>query len=489
MTAPTKPLSTRALTNAASQIGGRIFLSGLRFIVMLIVVKHAGVAVFGEFALILTLVLFSEVLADFGMNDVAVREVGRDPGLRGGVLGGLIIAKGLLVLLASTAVIGGLIALRYPRSIVEGAVAVLPAIACYGGVLLFRLGLKGKLRMEKEVAAESISVIASLPAYLLVAHPGVPLYALTACHSLSRLVFLCVLVITCWDEVRLPDFKAAWGEARHLGMLAYPIGIALLVACSYDGLDLIMLSKLRTARDVGLYSGSMRFVQLSVMLIYPIADTAFPMLVSRWHVSRQSFQDALRTTFRISAFLAGGALCVLSAAAGFLLHSVSREMLDAQSVLQVLALVAFGRALMTIMQPLLIVSNGVKHALWLTAVGITLKMILLLNLVPVHGAMGAAITNVIVETVSIILATAVVQALIGFQLNWGVMWIVVPAAAFSLGAVYLAGLWGSLTGGLCAGALYSAITLSAGVVPPKQLFDTIRAVRQRMSNAPAPMPV
>src|SRR5580765_8839691 len=75
---PSNPL-WRAVKNVGSQVGGRLFLTVARFGVAAFIVRRSGIDAFGEYALILSLLLIAEWLVDFGMTDVAVRAICQDP--------------------------------------------------------------------------------------------------------------------------------------------------------------------------------------------------------------------------------------------------------------------------------------------------------------------------------------------------------------------------------------------------------------------------
>ena len=473
-------ISGRALGNAASQMGGRLVLTALRFAIVLIVIKGAGVEAYGEFAWILSLILFSEVFVDFGMTDIVVRTLIQEPQRRAKLLGGVMAGKAVLVVAAGLVVVGAVNLLGYSASIRDGGIAALPAIACYGGVLLFRVGLKARLRMHLEVVAETLSVAAVVPLYLYLARPGTSLSVLVACHSLSRVFFLLVLSLAARNEVRGADFSGAAATARGVAALSYPIGLSLLVVCAYDALDMSVLTKCRPGAEPGWFAGSMRYVQLSVMVIYPVADTAFPMLAARWRESRESFREALRIAFRLVAFLAVGAFCMIFTSAEFLLHVMSRDMTPAIGLLRLLAFVALIRALMSLSQPLIIISGGMKHGLWITSVCILSKFVLLLWLVPRYGAMGAAIANLVGESLSAALVMIVLRRLMGFGLDWPVLLPATLIAGVAIGSVFAVGLKGTLAGGLLAGSIFTGLAVAVGVVPWAPLRELGRSAGRKL---------
>ena len=80
VTAPPPPpnLLRSVVRNTVSLTVGRIALALVRFVVALVIVQRAGLHSFGDFALILSFILVAEWLSDFGLVDIAVRQIASD---------------------------------------------------------------------------------------------------------------------------------------------------------------------------------------------------------------------------------------------------------------------------------------------------------------------------------------------------------------------------------------------------------------------------
>ncbi len=473
----------RILVNAVSQMGGRLILTGLRFLIVVVITNTAGAGAFGDYSLLLSLLVFADFLVDFGMTDVAVRSLSQDPGRKGVILAGLIRSKVLLLVAAGAGLAGALLALKGPSHLLAEGLAALPAVVSYAGVLVFRAVLKSRWRMQREVLAEVAGVLGALPLYWLAAKSGGSVAVLIGCYSLSRLLSLGVLLAGSRAELGPVAWDGAVEESRALARQASPLGASLLLVCLYDALDPIVLSQFRSAEEIGWFSGAMRFVALLAMFIYPVADSALPLLAARWKDARAAFRETLATTIRWVALLAGGGFCLLLGASDFLIGLLGREMLPAADVLRVLAFATVGRSLMSVIPPVLIAAGGIRYALWLAVFGVLGKAVVLLWLVPRHGALGAAFANVLGEGLSLLAASLVVRRLTGFPVPWGPVFLAAPACAVALGAVGWLGLLGGLGGGLLAGAGYALIAGATGLVPRDQVREMLARLRRRLPAA------
>lgn len=482
MRSPTQSISGKVVKNAASQMGGRLALTTLRFAIVVIITNQAGAAVFGEYTLLMSFLLFAEVLIDFGMTDALVRTLSQEPARQSVLLGALFRAKVFLALAAVVCLLGGLLALGYPRTIFTGGLVAVPALLSYAGVLVFRAVLKTQLKMQREVAAEVIGVMSVIPLYWFFAQPGTSVAVLIACYSMSRMLFFLVLFLGSRPQLGAIDFRGGAGQARWLASLSYPLGISVLLVCVYDALDPVLLSKFHNAQEIAWFSGPSRFMALLTMMVYPVADSALPLLGAQWRESKLRFRETVDTTFRLVTFLAAGGFCVFFVSAEFLLSLMGPEMSPAVGVFRVLAFVAVARSLMSVATPVVIAAGGVKHVLWITTLGVSVKLAALFWLVPSQAAAGAALANVGGEVFSIVVSSFVVRHLVGFGFPWLILLRVVPVCAVAVGLARLTGLSGSWAGGLLTGLVYLALGLAIGVVPMSKVQELVALVRRRLSR-------
>ena len=151
-------LLARIIRNAGSQMLGRVFLTGSRFLIAVMIVRELGVSVFGAYALTLSLLLVAECMLDFGMTDWSVRCIARDSSITNKLLGLLMRAKGILFILSGSLLSGWMLLGAYPEVHAFEGLWILVALAGYGAVLMVRVLLKSQLRMHLESIAESIAV-------------------------------------------------------------------------------------------------------------------------------------------------------------------------------------------------------------------------------------------------------------------------------------------------------------------------------------------
>ncbi|HEX5130813.1 MAG TPA: oligosaccharide flippase family protein, partial [Usitatibacter sp.] len=184
------PSAARILRNTGAQMAGRIVIALSRLVVAAIIVRTLGAGTFGEYALVLGLLVFAEWLVDFGTTEIFVRELAREPVRQTHLVRIVAALKIVQVPIAFLALAAVALAFRYPEHVLLGALVGGASLAFHAGVLVFRVIFKAHLALEREVAAELASAVAMIAMVAAVARLGGGLVALLACHAASRAIFL-----------------------------------------------------------------------------------------------------------------------------------------------------------------------------------------------------------------------------------------------------------------------------------------------------------
>ena len=240
--------------NAVSLTGGRILLALLRFAVAVVIVQRSGLDTFGEFALVLTFIFIAEWLSDFGLIDIAVRQLSADSSRRDATLGAFAISKCVQSVLAAAVMVAAIALLGYPGHVVRSGMIAAAAILLYGGVQYFRVGFRVRMAMERDVGAELASAIFLLAAVWVATGANAGLEVLTLCYVLSRGVNLAAAWLLAGDSLKPAYGESLRTELRVLVRAALPLGLTGLLVVSYDAMDAIALSRWSTNAEVGVFS-------------------------------------------------------------------------------------------------------------------------------------------------------------------------------------------------------------------------------------------
>jgi O-antigen/teichoic acid export membrane protein len=466
--------------NAASQMAGRLFLSVARLGIAVIIVRYAGAERFGEYSLLLSMLLIAEWLVDFGTTDIAVRTICQKPEREGAVLGSLALVKALQALVVFALLVGALRALGYPAHIVSAGIVGGLGLLFYAGVLVWRTLFRCRMTMEKDVAGEVVGILVMAPLVWYASAAGASVVTLIACYTLSRAVFFAVAIaLGCRemtfsaDGIRRQDMARVFREALPLGLIG-------LLVCVYDTLAPIMLSKMADMHAVAYYACAMRFVFPVVIIIQAISGTVYTPLAAYWKKSMNDFAKTQQNALESATLIGAGLFCILNAGAEWLVGLVGPEMAEAAAVLRLLSWAVLARTIATMMSPLVIVTGRQNQALWLTILLVACKAAAFAWLIPRYGYLGAAIGDVAVEAViGMVPMVLLSQYLAGVWLEWKPIFKTLLAALLALLLCNLLGFIGTFWAALLIVPVYLLFALALGALPLKKLRQLAEAITTR----------
>lgn len=458
-------VSRAALHNAAVQIGGRLTMTVMRFFAAGLVIRHAGVATYGEFALVLAMMIFVEAVIDFAMTDVAVRTIAQEAGAEPRLMRSLVRAKVLLAIVASVVFVAAVLAIGYPRHFLLAVLVALGNSLATGVVLVNRVSFRARLTMEREVFAEFVSVACFVPAIWLCARAGQGLAVLVACFVGARVIFagLTLLLATRERETGSADGLDQRYSLRWLFQESAVLAASMLLMRCYEIGDPLVISLLLDETSLGLYLGSQRFIGLLTMLVYPIAHTWFPLLSVYLLSDRPRFERSANAVFRLVSFVAVWAGLSMVLLGDWLLGLLGAEMRAAAPAFRLLLAAGVIQCLMTYLGIVIIAMRGHRAVVYITVFAVVSKLGWLYFLVPRHGILGASAAALFSE-LGVLLAAVVTLRQMGCRFSWRIWCHLVPAVALTLGVAAGLGWWRNVwLGGLAAGVFPLLLLASRGI--------------------------
>jgi O-antigen/teichoic acid export membrane protein len=328
----------RRLVRNSILISGSVVAGGLLLFANLVLcARYLGVAHFGTFTLVITLVSLFQLFADGGVVNITIRDVARDSARGGEILG-------------STKTLVWAVTLGFALVLVAGS-----------ELLIFDPSVKVTVLLMGASALAALH--ASLHAGIMRAHEHMGMVA--ACSIVHKIGLLGLVWASIHADAGMAGvafahlaanvaqwvFQALWVRARytraklrfdreHLRYLlkeAMPLGAAVVLRRFTVHLSTFLLTALSGVAAVGLYNAAYRFVQMIEIGAIALASVLFPALAKAQKASPERFarlyQDSLRVLIVISAPV-GGALAALGDRYVLLLYGEGYD--AAGSVLRIL---------------------------------------------------------------------------------------------------------------------------------------------------------
>lgn len=387
--------------------------AGLLLILYIVAGRTLGDVEFGKFAFALALAMIFETLMDFGLHQVTIRAVARDTSRATELLQHTLGIK--LIWMA-----GALVALVTTATLLRSEWDV--RMACYliGGSLVLRsymLTIRGVLQGLEHFGWDSVIVTVDR-ALLLVF--GVT--ALASGYGLRGLViaFLAARAVALGIAVWLTHTKlggigvrfdrAIW---RDLQRSAVPLGVFLVVINVYSYVDSIMLGKMRTDGETGLYAAAYKVYEGLTYAASVIAAVITPRLAELFVSNRGKHRRlALQGLAGAAALAIAMSTAAYALARPLIVLPFGREFAPAAAPFRILCLgLVFVFAIWVLHAIAMSVNR--EHLLVKTAVvGLVVNVGLNLYLIPWIGANGAAVATVVGELVSMSILLAGVGSLL-----------------------------------------------------------------------------
>lgn len=467
-------LGSAVFRNLASQGVGRILLAIARLVVAGIILRGAGKATFGEYSLILGILAVAEWVADFGATEVFVREICREPERRHALLRIVTAAKLVQVPASYAMALLILVALRYPAEIVEAGMVGGLALGFFGGMLIYRVAFKARLAMERDVAAELLSVLVMIPLVASSVHRGLGLLALLGCHVAGRAAFFGFSLLFGRKEflpsiagVRWEDVRWGLRASAAIGMIGFLVGL-------YEAVDLLVISKL-DLQGVAYYAGAQRLVWPSRTALAAVGTTLYPILATYWPGARADFVRALQAGLDSVVVLAGWVACGYLAGAEFFMGLIGPDLVAGAPVLRILALLCIVRAICSTLGPVLYVVRAQNRALQFIGAAVAAKCAVITVLAARYGYLGVAVGALAVDAAFVAVPTVwFVERRAECRLRWTVSLKVAAATGVAAVVPRFVAPGGGLPATLLALAVYVPLVFASGATTPSAIRTLFR---------------
>lgn len=474
--APTDSLGWSVLKNSVAQVASRILIAAVRLLVAGIIIRSYGKDLFGMYSLVFGILAITDWLVDFGTTEVYVREVCREPERRERLLRILTAVKIIQIPVAFLLLTGFIIALGYPLEIIEAGIIGGLNVLFFGGVLVYRVLFKATLTMEREAAAELLSVLAIVPLVVLVCAYGGGLAALVGCHVISRAVFFGACFLFGKNRFALSVRGVTREEIRWSFRSCAAIGAVGFLVGGYETLDILLLSKLGSFSELAYYSSAQRLVLPLLMVLTAIAATFYPIIASVYPHAQEQFEATCQRALDTVLIFAGFGLCSVLAGAEFFMGILDPELVSGAGALRVFAILCFVKAITSTLGPVLYILKRQKQALQFIAIATGVKAVVVAALIPRYGYMGVAYGSLAIETCfAAVPAMILLRRYAGFHLRWFVPSKVALITLAAAGAPLLFISVGSFAAAAVAPIVYVPLLFMSGVVRASELRLLLRA--------------
>jgi O-antigen/teichoic acid export membrane protein len=403
-----QPISRRIKWNSFWLLLARLITQAQLILFTVLVARGLGVIGFGQYAFVAALIVLGNVATTFGTDTLLIREVARTRQADDGL-----IPAALWIQLALSA--AWLIVIGISADVLSGqSPEVVLALKVYSLSLIplafftvFTAVLRAHERMDVYLLLNVVVAFAQLGGAWWVLRSSGDLLALVM--ALNGVQVIAAVAAGALCRLALPAFHIDWAVTRHrfrqVASLAWPFALLSVLAVIDQRLGILMLSTLGNEIQAGWFAAATRVIEPVKLLHFAVLGALLPALahltaaaatVQQSQIAARVYRRSLLFLLMFSA-LAAALLLILAQPIVTLLFGASYT--DSVILVQILALSLIPYTFSASMSVRLVTQGKEQRVLWATAISLAVAFVLNRFLIPSCGAGGAALTDVLGESV------------------------------------------------------------------------------------------
>lgn len=454
----------KVLSNTAIQIFGRFATAAVSIVVLKLISGYLGRAGYGEYTTIYEFLAFFAIAADFGIFQIAVKEMSAHPAKRAEIFGNILALRLILTVGAMATAIGAVFLIpKYSGSAIPLGVAI-ASVTTFLTILFGTLSslLQVELKMQWNVVGLVVAKFAAL-GWMLAAifkffpdDPAAGFAQLLVAGIVGGILQVAIVFAAARrvERIRLRfDFRF-W---RKILRETLPYGAAILLATIYIREDVILLSLMRNSEEVGIYGVAARILEnLSVLSVF-FLNSALPAMARLFRDNREKLKKLLQLAFDFLILLGlpiviGGItlaypIIALVSDPEFLSNAAT-GFFGSDIALQILLVAMLFAYLANLFGYTLLAGGEQTKLLFVNALAVGFNFVANLAVIPILGFRGAALTSVVSQIFVCVLGFIFVRRMLTISFNLRTTGkAIVAAGAMALGIVNLQPLFFDIFGG------------------------------------------
>lgn len=379
--------------NTAWIMGEKGLSLGLGFLATVLVARYLGPDAFGTLAYATSLVALFGISGHLGLHGLVVREIVKQPALRGETLGTTAWLKfvgvlaGYLLLLLYAVAYEGLGTIRFSLIAIAGAALLFTPLDVVD--YWFNAFVQARYVSYARVSAQLVFV--SVTMSLVFFGSDIVMFAIP--YMLKAIIAgtILLLLFRAKADIRLSQWRFDGKHARDLLKQGWVIYLASFFAVIYLKIDQVMLRWLADSAELGLYAVAARFSEVWYFIPTAMVASIFPRLIDLRETDGTLFKHRLQQLFDSLAVLGMIIALLVTLLAPWLIPWIFGADYAASAGILVIhtwaSVFIFMRAALS---RWILIENALYFSLLTQGLGALSNVALNYILIPVYGGQGAA---------------------------------------------------------------------------------------------------
>jgi stage V sporulation protein B len=337
------------------------------------------------------MLLFAGVVFDFGLYSIALREMSQRTGTESRVLGNVVALRTVATVIAVLLLYALLSLTEYGDTIRVGVLVAGVGWVGYQLNDMLRAVFQEKLVKHRGAIAEIAGASLALLLIAVLAYYHADTVAMLAATAIG---LLCTVTLAWRYANQLVPFhpRFDWPVWRKLIVAGLPIAGSVILLNVQLRVDVLLLSVIRDARQVGLYDAPVKLYELLFVIPYLFGGMMMPLFVRDLNSGKSSLAPRLGAAIGASVMIAALAFAVILVHAKAVVTLLAGpEFADAATPLRILAGSALFAGISAILRFAATALHQPGRMLRVDVIGVSAAIIAHAILIPRYGIVGAAL--------------------------------------------------------------------------------------------------
>lgn len=384
-------MNKQILKNAGLQALARFITTAIGFFITVIIARHFGANLFGDFSKIISYVGLYYLIVDFGLNAFFVKEPKSFSTLLHTRILIAFISFVFANLIAHILPFNNISGVGFSPFVREGiflfSFTLFAQAIIFSTVSIFQKNLRYEFFVVSQVVGSLVNLF--LICVLILFAKSIEFVIFSYIASLFLTAILSLIFVK--EKKRGFDFF----YSRKILISSIPLGLMLIFNLIYFRIDIILLSFFKPNSDVAIYAIAYRFFDFFVALPLFLSNALYPKLLE--NIKNEQIYKNLFNKYLIIYLVTSILIIVPVWTISPLFSLISREFLNAYIPFRILILSLPIFFLTSFFQWVLITLNKQRYLVSVYALSLLLNITFNLVLIPKYSYVGAAVVTLIIE--------------------------------------------------------------------------------------------
>src|SRR3989344_867836 len=389
-------ITANFLSLAVSEIISKL----LQLFIFIYLARALGKESFGVFSFAVAFSLLIVIIADFGLSTFLIREISRNKKAASKYLSNAFVSKIFLALITIAAAYAFLNVMGYSGEMRLVAYIMLSFAILQSFTDLYYSIFRAFERMHYDAFIKVLRMLILVGIIFYVIRNNFNIITASLAFPITELVVFIITMILVYTRFIKPGFEFDFKFSKDILKKSSFFCLSIAFAGMFMYIDAIMLSKLRSSAEVGIYVAASNIILALIFVPMMYANAIYPLISRLFMSSKKSLKFAYEKSLKYMIIIGLGVsagIYALSDKITLLLYG--KEYAATSVVLAILAWYLFLRFANVISGFTLSSINRQGSRVFSQGMAALTNVILNLVLIPAYGFIGAAVATLITEII------------------------------------------------------------------------------------------